>query len=262
MNELSIRGADLPALPMEDIKQYVDVIGDAIDALKAKRNAAGHLNVDKAVVDEMDAQIREYSAMKLRAEMELGKKTAAMPKSDKGNQFSGKRSSAGSGEPTKRESLKRIGVSTQSASDMERMAKHEEVVNRYIDHQLSIGETPTRAGAFRKIAETAPKPKTPKQAAEEHIKEIKAAPIASIQDATILREEQTVIDNATVTEVMNAIHQINVRIFHYYDKDLGGGDFETFIKNADDAKKKRMTEMLNMICGCAMKLRNQVEVSK
>ena len=261
MNELAIRGADLPALPMEDIKQYVDVIGDAIDALKAKRNAAGHLNVDKAVVDEMDAQIREYSAMKLRAEMELGKKTAAMPKSA-GNRFTVENPRHGLSTTPKKQALKNIDLTPQRASDMERMAKHEEVVNRYIDHQLSIGETPTRAGAFRKIAETAPKPKTPKQAAEEHIKEIKAAPIASIQDATILREEQTVIENATVTEVMNAIHQINVRIFHYYDKDLGGGDFETFIKNADDAKKKRMTEMLNMICGCAMKLRNQVEVSK
>lgn len=262
MNELSIRRADLPALPMEDIKQYVDVIGDAIEALKAKRNAAGHLNVDKAVLDEMDSQIREYSAMKLRAEMELGKKTAAMPKSDKGNQFSGKRSSAGSGEPTKRESLRKIGVSTQTASDMERLSKHEEVVNRYIDHQLSIGETPTRAGAFRKIAEEAPKPKTPKQAAEEHIKAIKAAPIASIQDATIIREEQSVIDSATMTEVFNGIHQISVRIYHYCDKDLGGGDFEKFANSAEDAKKKRMVEMLNTISGCAMKLRNLVEVSK
>lgn len=255
MNEIAIRQTDLPALPVEDIKQYVDVIGDAIDALKAKRNAAGHLNVDKAVVDEMDAQIREYSAMKLRAEMELGKKTAVLPKALNQNTPLG----GGGG---KRKALANLGIPHQTASEMERLAKHEETVNRYIDHQLSIGETPTKAGAFRKIAETAPKPKTPKQAAEEHIKEIKAAPIATIQDAVIIREEQSVIDNATVNDVANGIHQISVRIFHYYDKDLGGGEFETFIKAADDAKKKRMIEMLNTICGCAMKLRNQVEVSR
>lgn len=161
MNELTIKKADLPSLPMEDIKQYVDVIGDAIDALKAKRNAAGHLSVDKSILDEMDAQIREYSAMKLRAEMELGKKTAAMPKAQ------GVKSDfrQGTAEVPKEKALGKIGISHQRASDMERMAKHEETVNRYIDHQLSIGETPTKAGAFRKIAETAPKPKTPKQAA-------------------------------------------------------------------------------------------------
>lgn len=259
MNELAIRRADLPALPMEDIKQYVDVIGDAIEALKAKRNAAGHLNVDKAVLDEMDSQIREYSAMKLRAEMELGKKTAAMPKVERSENLKPESHTPAVGKQTK---LKEMGISHQRASDMERLSKHEEVVNRYIDHQLSIGETPTRAGAFRKIAEEAPKPKTPKQAAEEHIKAIKAAPIVSIQDATIIREEQSVIDSATMTEVLNGIHQISVRIYHYCDKDLGGGDFEKFADSADDAKKKRMVEMLNTISGCAMKLRNLMEVSK
>lgn len=255
MQDLAIRGADLPALPMEDIKQYVDVIGDAIEALKAKRNAAGHLHVDKAVLDEMDAQIREYSAMKLRAEMELGKKTAAIPRAQ------GVKSDLvqGADEVPKVKRLSEIGISKQRASDMERLSKHEEVVNRYIDHQLSIGETPTRAGAFRKIAEEAPKPKTPKQAAEERIKEIKAAPIASIQDATIIREEQTVIDNETINAVVNGIHQASVKMFHYCEKDLGGGDFDKFVKCASEDKKKRVVEMLNAICGCALKLKNQLE---
>lgn len=246
---------------MEDIKQYVDVIGDAIDALKAKRNAAGHLNVDKAVLDEMDAQIREYSAMKLRAEMELGKKTAAIEKTP-----GVKQKTTSSGAPTrsksKERSLKEAGIKKWEASDAERLSRHEEVVNRYIDHQLSIGETPTRAGAFKKIAEEAPKPKTPKQAAEEHIKEINAAPIISIKEAEVIREEQGVINQATVAEVFNAVHQISVRIYHYCEKDLGAVDFATFVKTADETKKKRMTEMLNAICGCAIKLRNQMEVSK
>ena len=257
MNELTIRGADLPALPMEDIKQYVDVIGDAIDALKAKRNAAGHLNVDKAVVDEMDAQIREYSAMKLSAEMELGKKTAALEQTDHryGNQHD---ISHPAGE-AKKDRLKKIGVSSQRASDMERMAKHEEVVNRYIDHQLSIGETPTKAGAFRKIAETAPKPKTPKQAAEEHIKEIKAAPIASIQDAVTLREKQKTVDRGTADEVVRKIHNA-VATFSFYCTDGGEDDFGTFAKAAHHSEIVEMVETINRAGGYLLKLKHKLEV--
>ena len=70
--------------------------------------------------------------MKLKAEIELGKRTAAMPKAVKGNQFTGKRSVQGADEP-KETVLRSMGVTKQKASVFERMAKHEDYVDQYIE---------------------------------------------------------------------------------------------------------------------------------
>lgn len=255
MNELILRSSDLPSMPPEDIKQYVDVIGDAIDALKAKRNAAGHLNADKAVIDEMDSQIREYSAMKLKAEMELGKRTAAMPKANQwhGNQF-GKSAGGGIG---KKKRLDEINVTTQQSSDYERMAKHEEVVNRYIEHQLEIGETPTRSGAFKKIADLVPKPKTAKEMAQEKIDEIKSAPVITIHDAATLKAEQRTIDETTKIEVKKKLNTVSSSV--YFLCSVGIEDFKTFSRLASKEEAADMIETLNRISGYVMKLRNILE---
>lgn len=162
MNELAIRQRELPTLAPEEIKQYVDVIGDAIDALKAKRNAAGHLNADKTIIEEMDAQIREYSAMKLRAEMELGKKTSQIEKADNGgaNQHRAKVLGADTSKP-KSETLRDMGLSKQRASEYERLAKNEATVNQYIDKQLARGEVPTRRGPWTRYWTRFPSPGAP-----------------------------------------------------------------------------------------------------
>lgn len=195
MNELTVKPADLPALATEEVKQCVDLIGDAIQALKSKRNAAGHIGANKAVIDEMDAQIREYSAMKLKAEIELGKRTAAMPKAVKGNQFTGKRSVQGADEP-KETALRSMGMTKQRASDYERMAKHETYVEQYIDRKLELGQTPTRHEVMREIKHY-DRPDTPVQAAKKAIREIQGAKVVDIEALDTLKEKQSVVDNDT-----------------------------------------------------------------
>lgn len=252
MNELAVRSSELPSMPMEDVKQYVDVIGDAINALKAKRNAAGHLNADKAVIDEMDSQIREYSAMKLKAEMELGKKTAAMPKAM--NQHD---ELAEGDRKRKGDALAEIGIDRKTASNMERLAKHEEVVNRYIEHQLEIGETPTRSGAFKKIADLVPKPKSTKQIAMEKIDSIKSAPIVSIQDAVVIKEEQKVVDSETSADVQRKM--LNASSAIYWLTDTGFDDFKTFVRTATNDDAEQMVGLINRTVGYLLKLRNVME---
>ena len=149
--ELIIRQNNLPSLPVEDVKQYVDVIGDAIDGLKAKRNAASHLDCDQNVIDEMDRQIREYSAMKLQAQMELGKRTMKLEKNTgfHGNQFG----EFHSVENTKNKSdqLAALGIASQRANDYEKMHKNEDVVNQYIEDSLEKGKSPSLGGALKEI---------------------------------------------------------------------------------------------------------------
>lgn len=75
--------------------------------------------------------------MKLKAEIELGKRTAAIPKAT--NQHDVLVYTA-----DKQTKLKEIGVSRQNASVFERMAKHEDYVDQYIDRKLALNQTPTR----------------------------------------------------------------------------------------------------------------------
>lgn len=213
MNELTVKTADLPALATEEVKQCVDLIGDAIQALKSKRNAAGHIGASKAVIDEMDTQIREYSAMKLKAEIELGKRTAAMPKAV--NQHNVPHH--GVVEQTKTEALSEMGITQQRASDYERMAKHEAVVSDYIDRQLERGETPTKAGAMQEIRNALPKPKTAGQMARENIREIQSAPVVDIRSAETIRQEQRIIDRETADGVERKLHNAIVSIGWYVD---------------------------------------------
>lgn len=213
MNELTVKSADLPALATEEVKQCVDLIGDAIQALKSKRNAAGHIGASKAVIDEMDAQIREYSAMKLKAEIELGKRTAAMET----NQGARNDFVDSDYKVTKGSQLAKIGMRRDQASDYERMAKHEAVVSDYIDRQLERGETPTKAGAMQEIRNALPKPKTAGQMARENIREIQSAPVVDIRSAETIRQEQRIIDRETADGVERKLHNAIVSIGWYVD---------------------------------------------
>ena len=200
MNELALqqRERDLPSMPIDDVKKYVDLIGDAIDALKIKRNASSHLNYDKSVIEEMERQIREYSALKVKAQLELGKRTRSISTNP------GSRSdlSRGTAEVKKGkwDELAEIGVSHQRASEYERMAEDEETVERYIEDTLASGKAPTKSGALKAIedknsciveGQAAPVKKsrpTPVQAAAKDRDEKMSAAISRITNREIVVE--------------------------------------------------------------------------
>ena len=150
MNEIAIRQADLPGMPVETVKQYVDMAGAAIDGMKAQLKVQKTLGADKATLERMQAQINEYSGLRLKAEMELGKRTAEMEKAK--NQW--ENATAQCARPkTKESQLSDIGLTPRQASRYETLAKNEEIVNRYVDAELAAGCQPTRAGAARAITE-------------------------------------------------------------------------------------------------------------
>lgn len=75
MNELTtLELSQLPVMPVEDIKQTVDKVGAYVDALAAAKRAA----TDQSTINEINEQIRKYSAFKIRCQMELGERTARM----------------------------------------------------------------------------------------------------------------------------------------------------------------------------------------
>lgn len=139
--------SQLPTLPTEDIKQTVDKVGAYVDALAAAKRAT----TDQNTINEIDDQIRKYSAFKIRCQMELGERTAGIEKSNKWET-----SNPNCRKLTKAEKLKELGVSSQRASEYEQLAKPEnrQVVERYLKEQENVEEIPTLIGALREIKES------------------------------------------------------------------------------------------------------------
>lgn len=258
MNELTVKSADLPALATEEVKQCVDLIGDAIQALKSKRNAAGHIGASKAVIDEMDAQIREYSAMKLKAEIELGKRTAAMERNTDfhGNQHSG---DVNTDYNTKKgEQLAEIGVTRQQASVFERMAKHETYVDQYIDRKLELGQTPTRHEVMREIKHY-DRPDTPVEAAKKTVNKIQSAKIVDVEDLNALKSSQQVIANDTAETVYNKLLDATMVLYVYSSS--RAKDVQTFCESGGQEKVDRLKKHLSTALGAMSRIMNELEGS-
>jgi len=135
----------LPAMQADEIKEGVDKIGGYIGMLQSAKRATA----DQTIIDEVNEQIRKYSALKLRWQMELGRRTSEIEKSNKWE------SSKSDGRTlTKSESLKELGISKQRASENERMASEPEIVEKYIERTIKQDEAPTTSGALRAIQES------------------------------------------------------------------------------------------------------------
>lgn len=145
MNELTAPElSQLPSLPTEDIKQTVDKVGAYVDALAAAKRAT----TDQSTINEIDDQIRKYSAFKIRCQMELGERTAKMEKANKW-----KTSNPNSRDLTKAEHLSSLGISSQRASEYENLVKPENkpIVERYLEEQEELKEAPTLSGVLKEI---------------------------------------------------------------------------------------------------------------
>ena len=149
MNELTAPElSQLPSLPIEDIKQTVDKVGAYVDALAAAKRAT----TDQSTINEIDEQIRKYSAFKIRCQMELGERTARLEKNITGRGDKVARTT-GDFKPTKTKQLSDLGISTQRASEYEQLIKPENkpIVEQYIKEREELKEAPTLSGALKEI---------------------------------------------------------------------------------------------------------------
>jgi len=149
MNELiTPELSQLPALPTNEIKEGVDKIGGCIRMLAAAKKATA----DQTVINEVDDQIRKYSALRIRWQMELGRRTSEIEKNTEfhGNQHLGDVQPSDNTK-NKSEKLKELGISKQRASENERMASEPEIVEEYIERAIEQNEAPTTSGALKAI---------------------------------------------------------------------------------------------------------------
>lgn len=82
-----------------------------------------------AILDEIDSQIRKYSALLIRYRMELGRRTAAIETNITGRGDKVVRTSDDF-KPTKTEVLAELGISRQRASENERLSAAAEAMHR------------------------------------------------------------------------------------------------------------------------------------
>ena len=151
MNELITPGlSQLPALPVEEVKQTVDKVGGYIGMLVSAKKAT----TDQNTINEIDDQIRKYSAFKLRCQMELGERTAKMEKAQ--GFASIIRDNGVTNVQTKEQQLADIGMNRKQASRFEQLVKPENrpIVERYLETAEMNKETPTMSGAMKEIKAT------------------------------------------------------------------------------------------------------------
>lgn len=147
-DELTVRKNNLPVMVTGEVKKFVDDISLAIDAIKAKRTAAGRYGFDKTSIDEMDEQIVQLSAIKLEALVELGGRTAEM------ETLSGNRTDlirTVEEVKTKSDQLKELGIAPQRATENEKMFHNKEIVDQYIADSVANGKVPSKRGVLREI---------------------------------------------------------------------------------------------------------------
>ena len=220
MNELiTPELSQLPAMPVNEVKDGVDKIGGYIGMLSAAKKATA----DQTIIDEVNEQIRKYSALKLRWQMELGRRTSEIEKSNKWE------TSTANGRQltkTRTEQLKDLGIDHRRASENERMASEPEIVEKYIERTIEQDEAPTTSGALKAIREV--KNKTLKEKEKETVKKAKEflnkpkedKSIVSFQDAVNRKEATSIVKKAQAEKAYDHLYQAQRNLLSITSEDI------------------------------------------
>lgn len=228
MNELVTPGlSQLPALPVEEVKQTVDKVGAYVDALAAAKKAT----TDQNTINEIDDQIRKYSAFKIRCQMELGERTAKIETAshDRGNQFTGGKVPHGN-LATKENKVKELGLTKKQAWQNEQLVKPENkpIVEHYLKKAEEKKEVPTSSGALREIAMRKIPKKVTEQAKEEH-EAFQNQKSVTVEDVRRDKINKSIIQGETGRRIRSELHRAasTLTSFNYLNSDE---DYRMFVK--------------------------------
>ena len=211
--------SQLPTLQVEEVKQTVDKVGAYVDALSAAKRAT----TDQNTINEIDEQIRKYSAFKIRCQMELGKRTAGIEKS---NKWESSKSDART--LTKSDKLAEFGISKQRASENEKLNANAEIVEHYLEKAEKAKETPTLSGALREINMRSIPKKIHEQAKEEH-EAFQNQKTVTVEDIRRDKINQSIIQGDTGRRIRSELHKAAsvFTTFNYFNSE---DDYRNFIK--------------------------------
>lgn len=223
MNELiAPELSQLPALPIEEVKQTVDKVGAYVDALAAAKKAV----TDQNTINEIDEQIRKYSAFKIRCQMELGERTAKM------EQAKGQRTDklGYTTKPSKKKQLSAINLTKEQAWQNEQLVKPENkpIVEHYLKKAEEKKEVPTSNGALREIAMRKMPKKVTEQAKEEH-EAFQSQKSVTMDDIRRDKINQSIIQGEKGRRIRSELHRAAsvFTTFNYLNSD---DDYQMFIR--------------------------------
>ena len=261
LNELEVRHDNLPAT-LPELSQFVLIGREKLASVKAEIRAIQKVGLAKEVLEQKRAEAQEIAELVTLSEVQLGRMLKSIPKATTNHKAQDLENvSKDNFLKPKAEAAKELGFTQKQVSQFQRMADHEDIVHAAIAEAKENDDVVSRRAVMKKIAESIPKPKTPKQMAQENIDRIKESSVIPFQAATIIQEEQAVIDSETAKDLLHEIAKVKTKLSDYDYAELDGKEFDAFLHVASSEMKKNAIEILNQICGCSMKLKNKIERS-
>ena len=165
MNEIAITKCNLPA-NIDDLGKFVLFGEEKLNSVRAEIRAMNKLNVADAVLRQKQDEARQLTETVTYAQIRIGEITASMPKNQ------GARSDLTSPEgweklQTKKQALDAAGLNNRRASEYERMAANQEIVEQVLADARESDDIASRSDILNAI-----KKAERKQAIQEQVDEI------------------------------------------------------------------------------------------
>jgi DNA modification methylase len=131
MSEITTVNNSLPTT-IEDLSKFVLIGREKLVAVRAEIRAIQKVGLAQEVREQKLAEAQEIAEAVLDAEVRIGELMAKVPKAshDRGNQYTGGKSTLVSGSQTKTEVIKAAGFTPKQVERFETLAKHPEIVEQ------------------------------------------------------------------------------------------------------------------------------------
>ena len=152
MDELTTRTAQLPDT-LEDLSQFVLVNKAKLDAYRVKLRTINRLSDAQEIRERTLQEMQEISSALIAAETRIGEILLNIPKNTSyhGNQHQEVTSSGVESTKNKSEVIAEMGYSKDQASDYQRMAQNQAVVNLVLEQAEREGRVVSHAEVMKQI---------------------------------------------------------------------------------------------------------------
>jgi hypothetical protein len=138
-------------MTFEDVTSFAIVAQEKLKSVRAEISAIKRLGLAQEVLQQKIKEAQELAEVKTRAEMQIGKLTAAMPKASGARNDLATSSATVTRLETKQDALSKAGIKKQAASEYERMAAHPDIVEKVITEARENDDIISRSTVMSRI---------------------------------------------------------------------------------------------------------------
>lgn len=268
MAEIILAGAQLPDTA-EALSKFVLVGREKLNAVRAEIRAIDKVGLAKEVHEQKLKEAQDIADAVLDAEVRIGELTKQIEKAnaDRGNQYTGGKSSTLSNSQTKAQKLSEIGIPQRTAERFESLAAHPDLVQEAKEEARERGEIVTRQAVINKIsAEKAAEKETRRQEEARKLREAKqrhddyveqkSEGVVSLDDAKQDKEDAKALFEELQIDIMEAAK----RVFYLGGK-IESGEFKSLLASGDHWELRDIYQKCERMHSTTVRLmRNVAEV--